>query len=139
VGTGTAWATTSELLEQTQRHGLDHPHLHGGVTVLIDDVFLFPDLGADHSISAGVFFMKPRSRGTVRLTARDPEAPLAIDHGFLTADGDTDAVVAGLERMRELVDDPPLARYAGVEERPGDLDLDAYVRETAGASSILLE
>src|SRR5439155_13814642 len=119
VGTGTAWATTSELLEQTQRHGLDHPHLHGGVTVLIDDVFLFPDLGADYSISAGVFFMKPRSRGAVRLTARDPEAPLAINHGFLTDESDADAVVGGLERMRELVRQPSLARYAGTEERPG--------------------
>jgi choline dehydrogenase len=127
VGTGIAWEPTRELVEETKRH----PTLHGGVTVLIDDVFLFPDLGADYSISAGVFFMKPRSRGSVRITANDPEAPLAIDHGFLAEDSDAEAVVAGLERMRELVGDPSLVRYAGAEERPGDTDLDAYVRETS--------
>jgi choline dehydrogenase len=131
VGTGIAWRNTPELVEDTQRHELDHPLFMAGVTIMIDDVFLFPDLGADYSISAGVFFMKPRSRGSVRLTARDPEAPLAIEHGFLAEESDADAVVAGLERMRELVDHPALARYVGSEERPGNTDLRSYVRETA--------
>src|SRR5919201_968484 len=131
VGTGIAWAPTAELIEETRRHELDHSLIIAGVTVLIDDVFLFPARGADYSISAGVFFMKPRSRGSVRITANDPEAPLAIDHGFLADEGDADAVVAGLERMRELVEDPSLARYADGEERPGECDLDSYVRQTA--------
>ena len=131
VGTGIAWAATRDLVEETRRHELDHPLFMAGVTVKVDDVFLFPDLGADYSISAGVFYMKPRSRGTVRLTASDPEAPLTIDHGFLADGADADALVAGLERMRELVGRPALARYAGAEEHPGDGDLDAYVRDTA--------
>jgi choline dehydrogenase len=131
VGTGMAWAGTPELIEETKRHELDHPLFMAGVTIMVDDVFLFPDLGADYSISAGVFFMKPRSRGSVRLTARDPAAPLAIDHGFLTDETDADAVVRGLERMRELVRQASLARYAAAEERPGETDLHAYVRESA--------
>jgi choline dehydrogenase len=131
VGTGIAWANTPELIEETKQHELDHPLFMAGVTIMVDDVFLFPDLGADYSISAGVFFMKPRSRGAVRLTARDAEAPLAIDHGFLTDETDADAVVGGLERMRELVKHPSLARYVGPEVRPGDIDLHSYVRETA--------
>ena len=97
-----------------------------------DLLFLFPGLDAGYEIGAAVFLMKPRSRGSVRLTAQDPETPLAIDHGFLADPDDAPAIVAGLEWLRELAAAEPLARYVAGELRPGGgADLLGYVRANA--------
>jgi choline dehydrogenase len=72
-----------------------------------------------YEITAAVFAMKPRSRGSVRLTSRDPRAPLAIDHGFLSDPRDVDVLVEGVEALRELVGSETLRDYAARESRPG--------------------
>ena len=65
--------------------------------------------------------MIPRSHGSVKLTARDPHAPLAIDHGYLTdPDGEDLAVlVDGLEIAQQIVATAPLAKLLDVERRSG--------------------
>src|SRR5204862_1257734 len=79
-----------------------------------------------------VFHMKPRSHGAVRLTSPDPEAPLEIDHGFLSDPADVAPIVAGIERLRSLAASEPVARYVEREVRPGGgADLDTYVRANA--------
>ena len=70
-------------------------------------------------MSAAVFAMKPRSRGTVRLTSPDPRAPLAIDHGFLTDERDAAVLAEGVEALRGLVDGDDVGAYAGRERAPG--------------------
>jgi choline dehydrogenase len=63
--------------------------------------------------------MKPASRGSVRLNASDPRAPLAIDHGFLTEPGDTAVLAEGVESFRRLAAGDIVGRYLGRETRPG--------------------
>jgi choline dehydrogenase-like flavoprotein len=127
VGIGIGWEPTQDLQSDCAAFEAEHPLFMAGVTIRVEDLFFFPALDPGYEISAGVFFMKPRSRGTVRLTASDPEAPLAIDHGFLSDPADVQPLVDGLERVRAL----DLAPYAGRELRPADRDPHEYVRAEA--------
>jgi choline dehydrogenase len=57
------------------------------------------------------------SRGRVRLTGRDPSAPLDIDHAYFSDPTELEACCDGMELIRELVATPPLA--AILEPVPG--------------------
>lgn len=65
--------------------------------------------------------MTPLSRGTLRLSGRDPEAPPVIDHAYLTdpEDRDIEVLLDGVELTRSLVQQAPLADLAGPEIKPG--------------------
>jgi choline dehydrogenase len=98
----------------------------------LNDLFVFPALDIGPEISGAAFAMKPRSRGSVRLHSREPQAPLAIDHGFLRDERDVEVVAEGFERLREIVGSPTVRRYAGQELRPGEgIGADEHVRATA--------
>jgi choline dehydrogenase-like flavoprotein len=140
VGVGLGWEPTALLLEETARFAVDHPLFMAGVTLRgystrstgLCDLFVFSGLDPGCEISAGVFVMKPRSRGSVRLRSAEPEAPLAIDHGFLREPEDAAILREGVEQVRELAETEPLSRRAARELRPGrGADLDAYVRSNA--------
>jgi pyridoxine 4-oxidase len=78
----------------------------------------------------GVFAMKPRSRGSVRLISRDPSVPLAIDHGLLSDPRDGEVLAEGVDALRELTGSEPIRRYAGRETRPGaEVDARTHMRE----------
>lgn len=51
-----------------------------------------------------------RSCGTVRLTSADPDAPLAIDHNYLSDPLDLEALCDGVELASRIVGTPPLSR-----------------------------
>ena len=59
------------------------------------------------------------SRGHVRLTARDPAAPLAIDHHYLSEPGEVEACADGLALIERLVSTRPLAD--ALEPMPGQV------------------
>jgi choline dehydrogenase-like flavoprotein len=84
----------------------------------VHDLVLFPAAGPDYDISSAVFAMKPRSRGRVSLTSPLPQAPLEIDHGFLSEEADVEVLVEGFEQLREI--GAALSGYAGRELRPGE-------------------
>jgi choline dehydrogenase len=97
-----------------------------------DDLFFFPAVEPGYEISAAAFAMKPRSLGSVRLRAQEPDAPLAIDHGFLREQRDADVLAEGFEALRKLVAGDHAGRYAAAELRPGaKVDAAAHVRATA--------
>jgi choline dehydrogenase len=50
-----------------------------------------------------------RSQGRLRLTSRDPDAPLEIDHAFLSDPADLAALADGVELVNRLVSTGPLA------------------------------
>ena len=62
------------------------------------NVPLYPD-GVTGPANAFTLFpghVRPASRGTVRLTSADPNAPPAIDPGYLTCPADLDALLAAV-------------------------------------------
>jgi choline dehydrogenase len=128
VGVGIQWEATERLQEETDRFAAGRPAFMGQVTVaarssLCDpgtfDSFLFPALDPGWVVSGAVFAMKPRSTGRVTLSGDDPEAPLAIDHGFLSDPADVDVVAEALEAIRELARSGPVAPYVARESHPG--------------------
>ena len=141
VGTGAGWEPTDRLLEATAAHEADYGLYMGQVTVAVRsrscppgvrDLFMFPALDIGPEISGAVFAMKPHSRGSVRLLSRDPEAPLAIDHGFLRDERDVAALAEGFERLRELAESQPVRPYRGAELRPGpEVGAEEHVRASA--------
>jgi choline dehydrogenase-like flavoprotein len=124
VGVGFRFDGTERLRSEAAEHERARPLFMSQVTVALAgrDIFVFPSLerGPEgYEVSVAVFAMKPRSRGTVRLTSPDPRAPLAIDHGFLTDPHDAEVLADGVERLRGLVDGDVLGAYADREHSPG--------------------
>ena len=141
VGTGAGWKPSERLVEETRVHEGQYGLCMAQVTIAsrsrscppgINDLFSFPALEPGPEISAAVFAMKPLSRGSVRLNAREAEEPLAIDHGFLRDERDAVVLLEGFERLRELAANEPICGYAAGELRPGaEVDAERHVRETA--------
>jgi choline dehydrogenase-like flavoprotein len=132
VGVGLGFDGTVRLQHETAEFERDRPLSMAQVTVAarsstceegVCDLYLFPavDPAVDgvYEISVAAFAMKPRSRGSVRLTSRDPSAPLAIDHGFLSDARDVDVLVDGVEAIRALAARGPVSGYVAREIRPG--------------------
>jgi choline dehydrogenase len=145
VGVGFGFEGTDRLQREAEEFEQSHPLFMAQVTIAmassdcaagLRDLFIFPalDPSGEHGYAASVavFAMKPESRGSVRLTSRDPRAPLAIHHGFLSEPRDAQILVDGVDRLRRLSDSDPIRRLAGREIRPGrEVDPFTHVRETA--------
>jgi choline dehydrogenase len=142
VGVGFGFEGTERLQRETSEFERAHPLFMAQVTVArassacptgLRDLFYFPGLDPPgehgYEASVAVFAMKPESRGSVRLASGDPRAPLAIDHGFLSAPRDAEILAEGVEDLRALTGSGPLRGYAGRETRPGPkVDALAHVR-----------
>jgi choline dehydrogenase len=115
VGAGIGWQPTRKLVDEIEAV----PMAQVTVRRRDGDVFLFPALGAGPEISGAAFAMKPSSTGRVRLNDRDPRAPLAIDHGFLSDPADADVIAEGIDGLRELAASSEVAPYVEREIRPG--------------------
>lgn len=134
VGVGFGWEPSAELQEETARFGRSHFLPMAQVTVRAPrDLFLFPavDLAEEgYEFSAAVFAMQPESHGSVRLNSPDPRAPLAVEHGFLSAERDVETLVEGVQAMRKVASREQI-RALGDEVRPGPgADVETYVRES---------
>jgi choline dehydrogenase-like flavoprotein len=149
-GTGMGWAPTEELQQDTRAHAERHPHFMAQVVVKARssrcdegawDIHLFPAADPDkdelghptgtYELSAAVFALKPRSRGSLRLASPDPHAPPMIEHGFLRDPSDLDVLTDGLALLRRLGASEAMSPYIAGELRPRpDADLEAYVRQT---------
>jgi choline dehydrogenase len=145
VGVGLGFEGTERLRRETAEFERFRPLFMGQVTVALSsgscppgvcDLFLFPSIepvnGARYDATAAAFVMKPGSRGSVRLASRDPRAPLAIEHGFLSDARDAELLAEGLEALRRLASSDAVAAYAGCEVRPGpEVDGLTHARQAA--------
>ncbi|MFT4037217.1 MAG: GMC family oxidoreductase N-terminal domain-containing protein [Thermomicrobiales bacterium] len=81
---------------------------------------------------------KPQSRGTVRLTGNDPDAPLAIDPNYLADPADMACMIRAVRLSREIGAQAALADWNGGEFFPGvDTESDEAIAEyvRAGVST----
>jgi choline dehydrogenase len=84
---------------------------------------------------ASVCQLRPDSRGFVRIKSNDPAMPPAIQPRYLSDRNDCETIVAGLHRLREVMNQPVMRRYIAEERMPGaqcasDADLLSYARAT---------
>ncbi len=93
----------------------------------------------DHKpgMTAGMWQMRPLSRGYVEAKSNRPEDPPSINPRYLSEETDRRAVVGGLRFIRRLFAAPALAKYVIAETVPGqaaqsDDDLLDYARRTGG-------
>ncbi|MGH7865583.1 MAG: GMC oxidoreductase, partial [Candidatus Binataceae bacterium] len=91
------------------------------------DLHIFPVGGPDAEAQRGwhwylpVACVRPRSRGALRLTSEDPNAPPLLDHGYLTdpAGEDLDVLIDGVILAREMASQPSARALLGRELWPG--------------------
>lgn len=103
--------------------------------VLVGDVGRDPLDG--HGISINPCFLRPKSRGTVRLSSADPMEPIDFDPRSLAEQADVDTLVRGLKVARKILRQPALAKLVEKELLPGaepeltDAVLEDHVRRFA--------
>ena len=90
------------------------------------DLHIYPVGGYSPDASQWFWFLgtaclTPLSRGSVRLTGPGPGDRLLIDHRYLSDPGGYDRarLAEGLERVREVAEEPELRRLLGRETSPG--------------------
>lgn len=87
---------------------------------------------------ADVCLCRPRSRGVFRLASRDMHAAPVIDLGLFREDSDLKTMVAGVERLRKLLDRADFGDRRATEAFPGSSvtgsALKAHIRQNAGTA-----
>ena len=89
-----------------------------------------------HGYSCHVCLLQPKSRGTLRLASADPQVAPLIDPAFLKDPDDAARLVRGFKRVRELMQQPALARHGGQESAASrsaqsDAQIEQFVRNHA--------
>jgi len=87
------------------------------VAPVVTEAFEAPPLGSAYTIMFG--FTRPRSRGTVRLAAADPEAPPLIDPNYLAEEYDRRTYLEALDMARAVGGSAALAGWRAEELLPG--------------------
>ena len=64
-------------------------------------------------------YLRPKSRGTVRLASADPAAAPLLDPNYWADPHDRDMAIKGLRLAREIMNQPALKRYVQSEVLPG--------------------
>ena len=77
-------------------------------------------------------FLRPRSRGTVRIASADPKAAPLIDPNYWADPYDRECSIKGLRLAREILRQPALKPFVMAERMPGDnLNTDEELAEYA--------
>jgi choline dehydrogenase len=87
-----------------------------------------------HSYAIAPGVIRPVSRGEVRLTGADPDAPLHIDPRYLSEEADLNALIHSLELSREILNNSAFAEWRKGEVWPRKSDrqsLRRYVSEVS--------
>jgi choline dehydrogenase-like flavoprotein len=84
-------------------------------------------------ITLNCYGLRPKARGTVRLSSADPDHPPLIDPNFMGHPDDLEVTVRGLKTSREVFAQPALSRYVRRIVLPDDTirsddDLRSFVR-----------
>lgn len=95
--------------------------------------FPFP---VGHGFGLNSILLRPKSRGSVRLSSNDPQQAPLIDTNFLGDESDIEPLLRGIRIAREILGTEPMARYQGRESLPGDQintdsELKDYIRNIA--------
>jgi choline dehydrogenase-like flavoprotein len=70
-------------------------------------------------VTLNTAYLRPRSRGTVRLASKDPAAAPLLDPNYWSDPYDREMSIKGLRLAREIMTQPALRRYVQTEVLPG--------------------
>ncbi|MCX8509315.1 MAG: GMC family oxidoreductase N-terminal domain-containing protein, partial [Rhodobacteraceae bacterium] len=90
-----------------------------------------------HGISINPCYLRPASRGRVRLRSSDPDAPILLEAGYLTERQDVDTLIRGVRLARRILRQPSLQALISEEMLPSatedltDAEIEAHVRQFA--------
>jgi choline dehydrogenase-like flavoprotein len=89
-----------------------------------------------HGYSCHVCVLRPQSRGQVRLASPDPAAAPLIDPAFLSHPDDVSRLVRGFQIMRQVLEQPALARHGGRESARSawaqtERQIESFIRQHA--------
>jgi choline dehydrogenase-like flavoprotein len=70
-------------------------------------------------VTLNTAYLRPRSRGTVRLASADPASAPLIDPNYWSDPHDRTMAIKGLRLAREILSQPAMQRYLQVEVLPG--------------------
>lgn len=96
--------------------------------VVLEFPFVTPELAHDippNTYAIAPSLVRPKSRGTVKLTSNDPSKDPAIDMNYLGHADDVKAILACLELCRDIGASDAFDELRKREIMPGDLDADA--------------
>jgi choline dehydrogenase len=87
----------------------------------------------EHGCTLNSCFLRPRSRGTVKLASADPFAPPLIDPNYFAEEYDRKISIGGFRLAREIMAQPAFRPFLRAERLPGpevqsDAELMAYAR-----------
>jgi len=83
-----------------------------------------------YGVTLNVYYVRPRSRGWVRVANSDPMSAPIINPNYLADDYDLEATIEGLRQMREIMSQPAISRYVTAEHLAGNSELtnkDSYI------------
>jgi choline dehydrogenase-like flavoprotein len=69
------------------------------------------ELKLGYAVSIHSCYLRPESRGTVKLASTDPSAAPLIDPNYLADAKDVEYMIAGAERTRAIMQEQPMAKY----------------------------
>ncbi len=147
-----AWAAAPFAYALTRQGRLASPTVEGGAFFNARGDSPEPDIqshfipfkldqnGRRISWGAGYFadvcLCRPKSRGRLGLTSKDPKAPPAIDLGLLKDDGDLDTLAHGVTRLRTLLKKADFGSRRAPEVAPGPaVKTHAQIRDYIRAKS----
>jgi choline dehydrogenase len=82
----------------------------------LPDVQITPTANAGTgTVNLHVALLRPKSRGSLRLRSRDPQAPPVVRANYLADPADVEGLVRGLAVARRIAASPRLAEYCGKE------------------------
>ena len=89
-----------------------------------------------YGMTLHVCYLRPASRGTIRLASADPLQAPRIDPAYLSVPQDLGPLVAGIRRARDIFAQAPLRAVTGAEVFPGaerrtDTQIEAFIRAAA--------
>ncbi len=117
------YADPSARSPDIQFHFLPGSGLEAGVTKL-----------CEHGCTLNSCFLRPRSRGTVRLAAADPFIHPLIDPNYFAEEYDRAMSIGGFRLAREIMAQPAFRPYLRAERLPGpavqsDAEVFAYAKQ----------
>ena len=93
---------------------------------MVDDHSRKKRLG--HGFSCHVCLLRPKSRGSVELTSKDPRAPPRIDPKFYDDPDDLETMVKGFKITRRIMEAPALKQHSVRDFYTGDLHSDDEIK-----------